>query len=75
MQLYLVRSDMQALAKKTISTITKREKMGKCVVILYSGSHYGVFNIDEYSFILMDLDIASKKRLKKKIRNWNKDPP
>ena len=75
MQLYLVRSDMASLAKKTISTITKREKMGKCVVILYSGQYYGVFNFDEYSFFLMNLDITSKKRLKKKIKDWNRDPP
>ncbi|MHB8278153.1 MAG: hypothetical protein ACYDIA_10935 [Candidatus Humimicrobiaceae bacterium] len=49
--------------------------MGKCVVILYSGLYYGVFNIDEYSFILMSLDTTSKKRLKKKIKDWNKAPP
>ncbi|MCX6383932.1 MAG: hypothetical protein NTV16_05515 [Actinobacteria bacterium] len=49
--------------------------MGKCVAVLYSGQYYGVFNFDEYSFILMNLDITSKKRLKKKIRDWNRDPP
>lgn len=75
MQLYLVRSDMQHLARKTIDTIVKREKRGKYVVICYSGSNYGVFDIDEYSFIIMDLPLAYKERLKKKIRLWNKDPP
>jgi len=75
MQLYLVRSDMQNLARKTIATIKKREKRGRYVVICYSGSNYGVFDIDEYSFIIMDLPLVYKKRLKKKIRLWNKDPP
>lgn len=75
MQLYLVRSDMQHLARRTIDTIVKREKQGKHVVICYSGSNYGVFDIDEYSFIIMDLPLAYKERLKKKIRLWNKDPP
>ena len=75
MQLYLVRSDMQHLARKTIDTIVKREKRGKYVVICYSGSNYGVFDIDEYSFIIMDLPLAYKERLKKKIILWNKDPP
>ena len=48
---------MQELAKKTISTITKKERAGELVVILYSGPHYAVFNLDEYSFILMKLKI------------------
>ena len=75
MQLYLIRSDMQDLASKTIDTIVKREKQGRHVVICYSGSNYGVFDIDEYSFIIMDLPSVYKERLKKKIRLWNKDPP
>ena len=75
MQLYLVRSDMKELAKKTISTIKKKERAGECVIILYSGSHYGVFDLDEYSFILMDLEDDCKKRLTKRIKTWNKGPP
>jgi len=75
MQLYLVSSDMQHLARRTIDTIVKREKRGKYVVICYSGPNYGVFDIDEYSFIIMDLPLVYKERLKKKIRLWNKDPP
>jgi len=75
MQLYLVRADMAELAKKTISTITKKERAGECVVILYSGFNYGVFDLDEYSFILMKLKADAKKRLTKKIKTWNKGPP
>ena len=75
MQLYLLRQDMKDLAKKTISTITKKEKAGECVVILYSGPHYAVFDLDEYSFILMKLEIDSKNKLAKRIKTWNKSPP
>ena len=75
MQLYLARSDMRSLARKTISTITKKERAGECVVILYSGSHYGVFNLDEYSFTLMNLEDDCKKRLTKRIKAWNRGPP
>lgn len=75
MQLYLLKADMKELAKKTISTITKKEKAGECVVILYSGPHYAVFDLDEYSFILMKLEIDSKNRLAKRIKTWNKSPP
>jgi len=75
MQLYLISSDMQDLARKTIDTIVKREKRGRYVVICYSGTNYGIFDIDEYSFIIMDLPTIYKERLKKKIRLWNKDPP
>jgi len=73
MQLYLVRSDMKELAKKT--NFRKKERAGECVIILYSGSHYGVFDLDEYSFILMDLEEDCKKRLTKRIKTWNKGPP
>ena len=75
MQLYLVRADMAELAHKTISTIKKREKAGECIVILYSGTNYGVFDLDEYSFILMKLKTDAKKRLTKRIKTWNKSPP
>jgi len=75
MQLYLARSDMAKLARKTISTIVKKERAGECVVILYSGTNYGVFDLDEYSFILMKLKTDAKKRLTKKIKTWNKSPP
>lgn len=66
---------MAHLTRKTISTITKKERAGECVIILYSGSHYGVFDLDEYSFILMDLDKACKKRLAGRIKTWNRSPP
>ena len=65
MQLCLVRSDMQDLTRKTIDKIVKRENRGRCVVICYSGKNYAVFDIDEYSFIIMDLPPAYKERLKK----------
>jgi len=74
-QLYLKRADMAELANKTISTIKKKERAGECVVILYSGPHYGVFDLDEYSFILMKLKDDAKKRLRGKIRTWNRSPP
>jgi len=75
MQLYLYRSDMGSLARKTISTITKKEMAGQCVVILYSGSNYGVFDLDEYSLILIGLEESCKKRLAGKIKTWNRSPP
>ena len=68
MQLYLLKQDMKDLAKKTISTITKKERAGELVVILYSGSRYGVFDLDEYSFILMKLKIDAKNRLAERIK-------
>ena len=75
MQLYLLREDMKELANKTISTITKKEKAGECVVILYSGSHYAVFDLDEYSFILMKLKTDAKNKLAERIKTWSKAPP
>ena len=54
MQLYLVRADTAELAKKPYPLL-KKERAEECVVILYRGPNYGVFNLDEYSFILMKL--------------------
>jgi len=34
-----------------------------------------VFELDEYSFILMDLEEACKKRLAGRIKTWNRSPP
>ncbi len=45
------------------------------MVILYSGSSYGVFDLDEYSLILMNLKESCKKRLAGRIRTLNKSPP
>ncbi|MCG9479263.1 MAG: transposase, partial [Actinomycetia bacterium] len=75
MQLYLVRADMAKLARKTIATIKKKERAGECVVILYSGTHYGVFDLEEYSFIIMNLKTDAKKRFSRRIKTWNKSPP
>ena len=66
---------MGSLARKTISTITKKEMAGECAVILYSGSSYAVFDLDEYSLILMNLEKDCKKRLAGKIRTRNRSPP
>jgi len=75
MQLYLARSDMTELARKTISTIKKKERAGECAVILYSGSNYGVFDLDEYSCILLGLEDDHRRRLTRRIKTWNKGPP
>ena len=69
---------MAELARKTISnltTIVKKERAGECAVILYSGSHYGVFDLDEYSCILLSLEDDCKRRLNRRIKTWNKGPP
>ncbi|MBM3714084.1 MAG: hypothetical protein FJW56_11750 [Actinobacteria bacterium] len=66
---------MRELASKTISTIAKKERAGECIIILYSGTNYGVFDLDEYSFILMKLKADAKKRFTKRIKIWNKSQP
>ncbi len=60
---------MKELAKKTITTIKKKERAGECVVILYSGSHYGVFDLDEYEFYYHE----PKNRRQKKAWQENKN--
>lgn len=64
LQLYLRRSDMRDLAKKTIETLRKEERMGKDAVLIYANGAFAVLNLDEYTLTVIDMNEDSRSKLK-----------
>jgi len=64
-QLHLVKTHLAALTNKTIETLKQEEQAGTNAVILYHGQYFGVFDLNEYSYIIADLTPAANQRLKK----------
>lgn len=63
-QLHLVKKHLVALTNKTIDTLKAEESVGINSVILYHGQYFAVFNLDEYTYIVADLDEKARERLK-----------
>ncbi len=64
-QLYLNKKHLNALANKTITSLKSEEKIGVNSVIVYSGNYFAVFDLDDYTEIIVDLKEEAKDRLKK----------
>ena len=56
---------MSDLANKTISSLKSEERMGVNSVIVYSGNYFAVFDLDDYTEIIVDLNEQARLRLKK----------
>jgi hypothetical protein len=69
-QLYLNKKHLNDLANRTISTLKDEERMGLNSVIVYSGNYFAVFDLDEYTEIIVDLKEEAKLRLKKWVKNF-----
>ncbi len=64
MQYYLRRNDLQKKTRKMIATLREDEKMGKDAVLVYTGNHYGVFGLDDYTARVAWMDDLPRQRLK-----------
>lgn len=64
-QLYLNKKHLNELANKTISSLKREEQMGENSVIVYSGRYFAVFDLDDYTEIIVDLKQEARLRLKK----------
>lgn len=64
-QLYLNKKHLTAMANKTITSLKSEEKLGVNSVIIYSGNYFAVFDLDDYTEIIVDLKEEAKDRLKK----------
>lgn len=64
-QLYLSKKHLNDLANKTISSLKSEERMGVNSVIVYSENYFAVFDLDDYTEIVVDLTDEAKSRLKK----------
>ncbi len=71
-QLYLNKKHLNALANKTISSLKSEEQMGLNSVIVYSGNYFSVFDLDEYTEIMVDLKEEARLRLQKWIKESKK---
>jgi hypothetical protein len=67
-QLYLNKNHLTAIANKTIQSLQKEEQMGINSVIVYSGAYFAVFDLDDYTEIIIDLTEEARLRLQKWIK-------
>lgn len=80
LQLYLRRRELRALTNRTMKTIEKNESLGRDVVLVYAEESFGVYDLDDYSSTIMDLDHEPKAKLKetlakqKRVRLSREDP-
>jgi hypothetical protein len=71
-QLYLNKKHLNALANKTISSLKNEEQMGINSVIVYSGNYFAVFDLDDYTEIIVDLKEEARLRLQKWIKRFKR---
>lgn len=67
-QLYLNKNHLNAIANKTIQSLKSEEQMGINNVIVYSGNYFAVFDLDDYTEIIIDLNDEARLRLQKWIK-------
>ena len=67
-QLYLNKNHLNAIANKTIQLLKSEEQMGINNVIVYSGNYFAVFDLDDYTEIIIDLNDEARSRLQKWIK-------
>lgn len=69
LQLYLRRRDLRALTDRTIQTLQTEERLGKDVVLVYVEDSFGVYNLDDYSLTIIDIEPGPKEKLKGTLEN------
>ena len=67
-QLYLNKNHLNAIANKTIQSLKGEEQMGINNVIVYSGNYFAVFDLDDYTEVIVDLEDEARLRLQKWIK-------
>ena len=67
-QLYLKATHHEELATQTIETLKQEEKLKKDAVIVYVEKYFAVFDLDEYTDIILYLKTAARDRM----RRWTK---
>ena len=64
LQLYLQRKDLQEKTNRMISTLRVDESLGKDSVLVYAKDNYGVFDLDDYTLKVAELDGQPKEKIK-----------
>jgi hypothetical protein len=71
-QLHLVKKHLVDLTSKTIESLKAEESVGTNSVIVYHGGYFAVFNLDDYTLIVADLEPHARDRLKTWIERQKK---
>jgi hypothetical protein len=71
-QLYLKATHHEELATKTIETLKQEERLGKDAVIVYAERYFAVFDLDEYTDIILDLREKPRERMRRWIKKFTK---
>jgi hypothetical protein len=62
-QLYLKSTHQEEFAPQTIESLRQEERLGKDAVIFYAAKYFAVFDVDEYTEILLHLREGARLRL------------
>ena len=72
LELYLKKKGLERLAKRTMESMRAEEALGKNASIVYCGGYFGIFDIDEYTDIILNLREDARRRLSKWIRKFRR---
>lgn len=73
MQLYLKATHHEELASRTIDALKQEERLGKDAVIVYASNYFAVFDLDEYTDIILDLKVRARERMRRWIKKFRRE--
>jgi hypothetical protein len=72
-QLYLKSTHNEEFAPETIETLKQEERLGKDAVIVYAEKYFAVFDVDEYTEIILYLKGKAHERMCRWIKKFRRD--
>jgi hypothetical protein len=72
-QLYLKATHHEEFATQTIETLKQEERLGKDAVIVYAEKYFAVFDLDEYTDIILDLREKPRERMRRWIKKFRRE--
>jgi hypothetical protein len=72
-QLYLKSTHQEELAPQTIESLKQEERLGKDAVIVYTEKYFAVFDVDEYTEIILGLKEEPRVRLLKWLKRFRRN--
>jgi len=72
-QLYLKATHNEEFAPQTIETLRQEERLGKDAVIVYAEKYFAVFDVDEYTEIILHLKPKAHERMCRWIKKFRRD--
>jgi hypothetical protein len=72
-QLYLKSTHQEEFATQTIDALKQEERLGKDAVIVYAEKYFAVFDLDEYTDIIIDLKAKPRERMRRWIKRFRRN--